>query len=98
MAFRNFFRDDGILHMLWEREESETIRDILAATADLRRRFRVRDAELLDKLLERFRAIDSVQVFSLKVLDDGELELGEIAVALTNDDRYLLQSCEPARA
>src|SRR3989338_3397609 len=91
-------RHDGTLHVLGQGEQAERVRDIFAALADFRRAFGMRDTELVDELLERFRAVDGVEVFSLKILDDGEFELGEITIALAYNHRYLPQAREPTRA
>src|SRR3989338_8518174 len=87
---------DGVLYMLGECEDAYRVRDVFAAPADLGGRLCLRDAELVNELLQRLGSVYRVQVFSLEILDDSELELGQIALAVADDDRDLREADELA--
>ncbi len=77
--------DDHRLDRIGQPEQTQRIRDRGTAPADARSHLLLREIVVVDQLCEARGLFESVEVFSLKVLDDRHFERG--AIALVTHDR-----------
>ncbi len=85
MAFGDLAARDGGLHRRIEVEETQGVRHGRPRSPDPGRDGLVAVAELVDELSVRQRGLDRVEILSLEVLDERELEL--LVVGELSDDR-----------
>lgn len=93
MPFADLPGRESILHIFREREDAQRIGHVFPALSDALSYFGVLQIEFGRESLERERPIDRIEIFTLQIFDDGELELHAVVILAPADhDGHVLNA------